>query len=174
PPPATHVVKPKPVDTVILRGVRVSLNSDVGLAFIADCSRNRERLFSDNQIREKYDIPETDWNSILKNKPLRLAVSRECERRMLNGDAARENAAKQFVDAPEVLGSILRDNKASPRHRVDAARELRTTAHPGDERPNADIERFTITINLGGDEKPIVVDTGPLPKREPPDAEDQW
>src|SRR5262249_51242663 len=121
PPPATHVVKPKPVDTVILRGVRVSLNSDVGLPFIADCSRNRERLFSDNQIREKYDIPETDWNSILKNKPLRLAVSRECERRMLNGDAARENAAKQFVDAPEVLGSILRDNKASPRHRVDAA-----------------------------------------------------
>jgi hypothetical protein len=150
-------------DTVVLRGVRVPLNSDVGMAFTTDCARNRERIFSDEQIREKYSIDtDVDWNDILKNKPLKLAVSRECERRMLNGTAAQENAAKQFVDAPEVLGNILRDNKASPRHRIDASRELRATANPGADQPTNDAERFTITINLGANER-LVFDGSSTP-----------
>src|SRR5262245_21344368 len=87
PPPITRVTKP--IDAVTLRGVRIPLNSDVGSVFVADCSRNRERLFSDAQLQEKYEIDPNDWDSIVKNKPLRLAISRECERRALNGDAAR-------------------------------------------------------------------------------------
>src|SRR5262245_12702570 len=68
---ATRAAKPKSDDAVTLRGVRVPLTSDVGSAFVADCARNRERIFSDQQIQEKYDIPETDWTEITKNKPLR-------------------------------------------------------------------------------------------------------
>src|SRR5262249_35264745 len=68
PPPAT-----KPDEkTIILRGVRVPLASDVGGAFVTDCARNRERLFSDDQLQEKYDIRPADWTEIIKNKPLRL------------------------------------------------------------------------------------------------------
>src|SRR5262249_56842396 len=110
PPPPTRVVKP--VDAVTLRGVRVPLNSDVGYAFITDLSRNKERLFSDQRVCEKYDIPETDWTEITQSKAVRLAVNAEHERRMLNGTAAQESAAKIFTEAPEVLGTILRDNKA--------------------------------------------------------------
>src|SRR5262249_27788982 len=61
--------------TVKLRGVSVPLNSDVGGAFVTDCARNRERLFSDDQLQEKYEIVPTDWNDIIKNKPLRLAIN---------------------------------------------------------------------------------------------------
>jgi hypothetical protein len=168
--------KPKPApETVTLRGISVSLNSDVGGAFVTDCARNRERLFSDSQLQEKYDIAPTDWNDIIKNKPLRLAISRECERRMLNNDAAREAAAKQFTKAPEILGGILEDQRASPRHRIEAAKELRATARTGDEKPGIDSEHFVITINLGADEK-IVVDAGPLPPKQTQDAHDaeEW
>jgi len=176
PPPTTRVTKP--VDAITLRGVRVPLNSDVGSVFTQDCARNRERIFSDAQIREKYEISsDADWNEIIKNKPLRLAINSECERRMLNGDASREAAAKQFTKAPEVLGKILENEQNSPRHRIEAAKELRATAHTGAEKTGPDADRVIITINLGGDEK-LVVDSGPLPPRrnkEASDAEtDQW
>src|SRR5262245_32737368 len=121
PPPTTRAAKPN--DAVTLRGVRVPLNSDIGAAFVSDCARTRERLFSDAQLQEKYDIDPNDWDSIVKNKPLRFAISRECERRMLNNDAAREAAAKQFTKAPAALGKILENEQNSPKHRIDAARE---------------------------------------------------
>jgi hypothetical protein len=173
PNPPERILKPAP-ETVTLRGVRVPLASDVGHAFVVDCARNRERLFSDDQIREKYDISPDAWDEIAKNKALRLAINSESERRMLNGTTAQEAAAKIFTEAPEVMGSILRDNQASPRHRIEASKELRTTARFPDETPGADAEHFTITINLGTDEK-LVVDCGP-PKqpKENPDGERDW
>jgi len=173
--PTTSVAKPDN-NTVTLRGVQVPLNSDVGAAFVSDCARNRERLFSDDQLQEKYDIDPRDWNDIIKNKPLRLAINSECERRMLNGDSAREAAAKQFTKAPAVLGGILEDQGASPRHRIEAAKELRATARAGDERPGDTPDRVIISINLGNDEK-LVVDSGPLPPKrtkEVSDAENEW
>jgi len=160
-----------------LRGVRVPLNSEVGGAFITDCSRNRERIFSDAQLQEKYEIDPSDWDSIIKNKPLRLAVSRECERRMLNGDGAREAAAKQFTKAPQVLGQILENERNSPKHRIDAARELRATARSDDEKTGDAPDRFVISINIGSaPEDKIVFDCGPLKqKQDPTDGEtESW
>ena len=140
---------------VMLRGVSIPLASDVGGAFIADCSRNRERLVSDNQICEKYGLSLNAWAEIAQNKAVRLAVNAEHERRIRSGVAAQESAAKLFSEAPEVLGTILRDQHASPRHRIEAARELRATANTGAERTGntSDSDRFIITINLGSDEK---------------------
>src|SRR5262249_7785328 len=172
PPPTARVTKP--VDAVTLRGVRVPLTSDVGCAFITDLSRNKERLFSDQRVREKYDITETDWTEITQSKAIRLAVNAEHERRTLNGDAAKESAAKIFTEAPEVLGTILRDNKASPRHRIEASKELRATARSDDEKAGDTADHVIITINLGADEK-LVYDCGPPRQpKNPTDDEDQW
>jgi len=77
----------------------------------------------------------------------------EHERRIRNGDAAREAAAKLFAEAPEVLGNILHDKHASPRHRIEAARELRATANTGAEKTGDTADRVVITINLGADHK---------------------
>jgi hypothetical protein len=170
---------PKPAPGIVtLRGIQVSLTSDVGSAFVSDLARNKERLFSDARVIEKYDIQPADWTQITQSKTVRLLVNAEHERRMLNGDAAREAAAKQFTKAPEILGEILEDQKASPRHRVDAARELRATARFDDKKDTADVERFTITINLGNaPEDKIFIDAGPLPlkqAKEASDAEKEW
>jgi hypothetical protein len=56
------------------------------------------------------------------NKALTRAVQAEHERRIRNGTAAQEAAAKEFANAPTILGNILRDNQASPKHRIEAAR----------------------------------------------------
>src|SRR6516162_9742924 len=152
-------------ETVILRGVRVPLASDVGYAFVTDCARNRERLFSDEEIREKYDINPDAWDEIAKNKSLRLAINSESERRMLNGTAAQEAAAKIFTEAPQVMGTILRDSQASPRHRIEASKELRATARAGDEKTGTDTDRVIVTINLGNaPEDKLVFDCG-VPKQ---------
>jgi len=161
----TRAAKPKPNDaSVVLRGVRVELNSSVGSAFVIQCARNRERLISDERIIEQFDITPDDWTAITQNKALRLLVTSECERRTLNGDAAKEAAAKIFLESPEAMGSILRDNKASPRARVAASQELRATAR-SDEKAGTETDRVVISINLGADVKPIVVDSGPLPPK---------
>src|SRR5262249_1772093 len=120
-------------ETVVLRGVSIPLASDVGGAFISDCSRNRERLLSDQRLCEKYGLTIDAWAKIAKNQALRLAVDTEHERRISNGDAAREAAAKFFTKAPEVLDTILQDQRANPRHRIEAAKELRATANIGAE-----------------------------------------
>jgi hypothetical protein len=148
-------ITPNPNDNAVvtLRGISIPLNSDVGGAFIADCARNRERLVSDGQICEKYGLSLNAWAEIAQNKAVRLAVNAEHERRIRSGIAAQESAAKLFSEAPEVLGTILRDQHASPRHRIEAARELRATANTGAERTGNTSDRFIITINLGSDEK---------------------
>jgi hypothetical protein len=148
---------PKPDDTsVTLRGVSVPLNSDVGGAFVSDAARNRQRLFSDQRLCEKYGLSMDAWTEIAKNPAFRLAVDAEHERRVFNGDAARESAAKIFSESPSVLGAILNDKSASPKHRIDAARELRATAQPGTEKARDDSDRFVISINLGADQKILI------------------
>jgi len=171
---ATTSVAKSSDNTVVLRGVSVPLNSDVGGAFVTDLARNKERLFSDQQVCEKYDITPDNWTAITQDKALRLRVNAEHERRMLNGTAAQESAAKIFTEAPEVLGSILRDQQASPRHRIEASKELRATARAGDEKPGDTADRVIITINLGADEKLVFDCSPPKQNKEATDVETKW
>src|SRR5262245_48638235 len=87
-----NVLNPHQAATVTLRGISIPLASDVGGAFLTDCARNRERIMSDDAIREKYGIETDAWSAIIKNQAVRLAVNAEAERRVRSGDAARDSA----------------------------------------------------------------------------------
>src|SRR5262249_53996616 len=93
----TNVTKSSNDDCGVLRGVDAPLISGLGGAFIGDCSRNRERLMNDDRICEKYGIAPEAYASFAKNKELRLKIDAEHERRVSNGDVARESAAKLFA-----------------------------------------------------------------------------
>jgi hypothetical protein len=137
---------------VNLRNTPVELTSDIGHAFVVDATRAAEGLITDKELAEKYELSPADWRAITKDKALGHAIRAERERRVRNGEAARESAQKIFVRAPQVLGSILDDQHASPRHRIESARELRTTAaNSGSESATGNSEKFIITINLGAD-----------------------
>jgi hypothetical protein len=52
-----------------------------------------------------------------------------------------------------VLGKILHSESASPRHRIEAAKELRATANTGAEKASDAADRVVIHIDLGADQK---------------------
>jgi hypothetical protein len=156
--------------SVILRGVRVALKTDLGEMFVADCARNTEGLMPDHEIKTKYELSEEEWERLAGNTPVLHAVRAERERRIANGDAAREGAQRYFAKAPTILGDILTDNLVSPRHRIEAAKELREVAANGSDAKPGTGERFIIRIDLGGDEKLCfekeLAPLGPLPPDE--------
>jgi len=141
-------------EIIILRGIAVPLESDVGRAFISDAARNSEGILNDGQITEKYGLTIETWRQLVKNKPLARAVHRERERRVRTGVAAQEAAAELFARAPAVLGEIMDNPYSSPRYKIEAIRELRQTAIGADsERAESTAEKFSITIILSEDEK---------------------
>ena len=54
------------------------------------------------------------------------------------------------MQAPDVLGGIMLDASASPKHRINSAKTLDAFAANGPESAPAS-DRFVITINLGSD-----------------------
>lgn len=149
-------------DTVVLHGKPVELTSDEGRRFVVDCTRAGEGLIDDKMLQEVYKISPSDWKNIAENKALADAIRDEGRRRVRSGQRAKEAAAGFFVKAPTVLDSIMSDERASPRHRIEAAREIRQVAiGSGDESTAEATERFTITINLGADVEPFKLDVDP-------------
>jgi hypothetical protein len=158
---------------VVLRGVTVALDTGIGQAFVIDCARNTEGLISDADIKQKYGLSDRAWERLADNTPVMHAVRAERAHRITNGDAAREGAQRHFAKAPDVLGGILTNDLVSPRHRIDAAKELREVAANGPEKQDAG-EKFVIVIDLGGGDvtRYEVGAPRPPPALSPPDEDD--
>jgi hypothetical protein len=150
--------------TVVLCGSAVNLDSEVGCDFIKHCARNIEGLLSESELRTKYQLSDEDWAGLARNERLLNAVRTEVDRRIANGECAREAAQRHHAKAPSVLNEILRNETISPRHRIEAAKELRQVA-AGAREDISKGERFVISIDLGGDNR-IIKEfdrPGPLP-----------
>jgi len=122
------------------------------LELIQDLCRYAENLLSEQQVRKKYRFDNETWECLGSNDSLVEAIEAEKTRRIRNGSTARERAQQHFASAPTVLGGILNDDGASPRHRIESARELRQIADNGPQATSA-ADRFIIHIDLGADQK---------------------
>ena len=146
-------------DVVDRRGQSLSLEDNHD--FVSDCARYGEGLLSEEAVRRKYCFDDGAWEKLGDNEALIEAIEAEKVRRVRDGSAARERAQQLFATAPSVLGDILHDDGASPRHRIESARELRQIAANGPEAAPA-ADRFVITINLGAEvlhfDKSIAID----------------
>jgi hypothetical protein len=154
-------------ESLILRGLKVEVDSDVGHQFAIDCTRFVEGLVTEAQLRKKYALDDKEWQALADHEELQRAVGAQKERRIRSGEAAREKAAALFVEAPAVLGDIIKDETASPRHRVDAIRELRACASGKEDTTKTDKERFIISINFGSQKVYREIDLKPIkPEQE--------
>ena len=154
-------------ESLILRGLKVEVDSDVGHQFAIDRTRFVEGLVTETQLRKKYALDDREWEALANHEELQRAVGAQKERRIRSGEAAREKAAALFVEAPAVLGEIIKDNAASPRHRVDAIRELRASASGAEDTAKADKERFVIRIDFGSHKIHREIDLKPIkPEQE--------
>lgn len=129
----------------------IDLASDAGHAFVIDATRAGEGLITDQELQQKYELSPVDWQNFIKDRELGRAIRDERDRRVRNGSAAREAAAKAFVRAPGILDQIMSAAQSNPRHKIDAIRELRATAAGSDDSPASRGEVFSIVINLGAD-----------------------
>jgi len=137
--------------TIKLSGTRIPIDSDRAREIIVAAVRAAEKLITDEEARMELDISEKDWNALAENKAFILAIQKERRHRVRSGQAAREAAAEIFVRAPRVMGTILDDAHANPRHRIESAREIRAVASSGaNNNQSMNTERFIIRIDMSG------------------------
>jgi hypothetical protein len=117
---------------------------------IADLCRFAEGVFSEQEVRKRHRLADSVWKDLGANDELVEKIEAEKIRRIRDGSAKRELAQKHIVRGPTVLGSIMDDANASPRHRVDAIKTLDSLAANGPEKAPA-ADRFIISIHLGAD-----------------------
>jgi hypothetical protein len=118
--------------------------------FITDCARYAEGLLSEKDVKKRHHFDDNTWESLGNNEKLIEAIEAEKVRRIRNGSTKRERAQQLVVQAPGVLGDIMLDASASPKHRIDSAKALDAFAANGPEAAPAS-DRFQIIINLGDD-----------------------
>jgi hypothetical protein len=146
---------------VVLRDHPLALDSELGHELVEDLARFADGTLSEATVRKKYRFDDQDWEHLGSNDALVEAIENAKTRRIRGGISAKEKAQVLFATTPTVLGSILNDTGASPRHRIESAREIRAIAATGPETQPAS-DRFIIQINLGEDtlrfNKSIAVD----------------
>ena len=118
--------------------------------FIADCCRYAENILSEAAVKKKYRFDEVTWEKLGSNDKLVEAIEAEKVRRIRDGSSKRERAQVLVTKAPDVLGGIMLDASASPKHRIDSAKALDAFAANVPEGAPAG-DRVVITINLGSD-----------------------
>jgi hypothetical protein len=159
-------------DTIVLHSKPVALDSPEGRRLVVSCTRAAENLISDSELRAEFEIfDDAEFKAISESPALIKAIRQERFSRINSGRAARESAAKIFAKAPEVLGRHLNDPSGSVKGKVEIHRELRQTAHGGDnaENPANDASKFVITFHLGADTERIEKEITP----KPPQIEDK-
>ena len=121
--------------------------------FVTDLARYSEKLLTEKFIRRKYgNLTDDVWASLGDNDELVSAIEAEKALRVRNGAAKRERAQQHIVKAPDILNTIMNDESANPRHRVDSIKALDALADPGPQTAQQ-ADRFVINIDLGEDHK---------------------
>jgi hypothetical protein len=60
--------------SLVLRGVKVDVISDVGHQFAIDCVRFIEGLVTETQLRKKYALDDNEWQALAYHEELQRAV----------------------------------------------------------------------------------------------------
>jgi hypothetical protein len=54
---------------VVLRGVAIVIDTDVGQQFVTDCARHTEDFLSESEIKSKWALSDEDWVGLAANTP---------------------------------------------------------------------------------------------------------
>ena len=134
-------------DVVDLRGQPAHLEDD---ELIEDFARFADGTLYRRAVKSRHHLSNKDWPAMGENDRLVELVEAAKLRRIRTGATKRERAQIEIVDAPPILGKIMRDPGANARHIIDSVKTLDALASTGAEAAAAGA-RFEITINLGAD-----------------------
>ena len=134
-------------DIVDLRGRSIPIEDD---ELVEDLARFSDGTLSEAGVKAKYRLNAEDWAALGADDKLVERIEARKLVRIRTGATKRERAQIEIVDAPPILGGIMRDPSANERHRIDSIKALDALASTGAEAAAAGA-RFEITINLGAD-----------------------
>jgi len=134
-------------DIVDLRNRPIPLEDD---ELIENLARFADGTLSEAAVKARHHLSNEDWAALGESDKLVELVEACKLRRIRSGATKRERAQIEIVDAPPILGGIMRDPNANERHRIDSIKTLDALASTGAEAAAAGA-RFEITINLGSD-----------------------
>jgi hypothetical protein len=138
--------------------------------FLSDLCRFQENILTEKFIRRKYSkkygkLDEAIFVQLGENEELIAAIENEALRRQRSGETKIELAQKHITKGPDILNSIMSDEKAPPGRRVDAIKTLDALATPAQQAGTPDNSKFIITIVMGDQslhfEKPLAVGADP-------------
>ena len=134
-------------DIVDLHPRSIPLEDD---ELIENLARFADGTLSEAAVKSRHHLSNEDWAALGESDKLVELVEACKLRRIRSGATKRERAQIEIVDAPPILGGIMRDPNANERHRIDSIKTLDVLASTGAEAAAAGA-RFEITINLNGD-----------------------
>jgi hypothetical protein len=120
-------------------------------AFVLAMARYADGLETETAIRKRYNFDDDTWNRLSDNETLVAKILETQRRRIANGSTARERAQVLHATAPLRVGEILNSPTVSPRFIIEASKEIRAIAGVSTEAA-ANADKFSIVINLGGDD----------------------
>src|SRR5262249_43263262 len=125
--------------------------------FLADCARYLEGVYTRAQVKKRWrNIDDATWDLLGDDNELVDSIELERTRRIRSGEAKKEKAQLAVIKAPGVLEEILLNSLKLAKHRIDSAKAL---DHFAGNTPEAkQQERVIVTIRLGKDEPPLVID----------------
>jgi len=145
-------------EIVDLRGRPIPLEDD---ELIENLARFADGTLSEAAVKARHHLSNEDWAALGESDKLVELVEACKLRRIRTGATKRERAQIEIVDAPPILGGIMRDPNANERHRIDSIKALDALASNGAEAAAAGA-RFEITIIMDGDvlhfDKSIAID----------------
>src|SRR6478736_1047328 len=117
---------------------------------IENLARFADGTLSEAAVKARHHLSNEDW-AVLGESDRLVELVEACKlRRIRSGATKRERAQIEIIDAPPILGGIMRDPNANARHVIDSVKALDALASTGAEAAAAGA-RFEITINLGAD-----------------------
>ena len=134
-------------DIVELRNCSIPLEDD---ELVENLARFADGTLSEAAVKARHHLSNEEWAALGESDRLVELVEAAKLRRIRTGATKRERAQIEIVDAPPILGGIMRDPNANERHRINSIKVLDGLASNGAEAAAAGA-RFEITINLGAD-----------------------
>jgi hypothetical protein len=118
---------------------------------IESLARYADGTLSADQVKARHHLGAEAWAAMGENDRLVELVEAAKLRRLRSGATKRERAQAEVIDAPPILGKIMRSPDSNARHVVDAVKALDALATgPGSEAAAASA-RFEIKIILNQD-----------------------
>jgi hypothetical protein len=117
---------------------------------IENLARFADGTLTEFQVKSRHHLSNEDWLAFGSSDRLVELVEARKLLRIRTGLTKKERAQNEIIDAPPILGRIMRSPESNAKHVIDSVKTLDALATGGGAAGSTpDVSRFIITINLG-------------------------